>query len=200
MKSKYLLYRSSGVFTLAWLLVGIPAAPAGAMTLIRAGLEDLVTANSTIVVAQVHSATSYWNADASFLLTDVSLTTTQVLKGSAERELTVTLMGGTAGGTTTIIPGAAVLQPDRSYVLFLRNEPLPGTDPVLTVAEHCQGAFDIEERDGGAWALSQAAGEALLPDEDDGGSSTDVPGGALGLSLEELERSISALVEQGEDK
>ena len=168
--------------------------------LIRAGLDELVAANTTIVVAQVVDALSYWNADASFILTDVRLTPTQVLKGQAEPEITLTLMGGTAGEFTTLIPGGANLLPDRRYVLFLRDAALPGTEPLLTVAEHCQGVFDIESRDGGDWAISQAAGEALIPDEGEPETGADVPGGAKGLSLDELLQSILARVAGGGDQ
>ncbi len=200
MKSKNVWTRRAGALALACVLSGALAPSAGAMTLIRAGLDDLVAANTMIVVAQVVDAVSYWNADASFILTDVRLTTSQVLKGKAEREITLTLMGGTAGEFTTLIPGGANLLPDRRYVLFLRDAALPGTEPVLTVAAHCQGVFDIESRDGGDWAISQAAGEALVPGEDDPETGADVPGGAKGLSLEELLQSISAQVGAGGDQ
>jgi len=200
MKPKSALIHGVGAFALAYTLAGTLAPPAGAMSLIRAGLNDLVTANSTIVVARVEDATSYWNADATFILTDYRLSTTQVLKGEAEEEITLTLMGGTAGDFTTLVPGVAQLLPDRSYLLFLRNETLPGTEPVLTVGEHCQGAFDLETRDDGTWAVSQAAGAALVPGEDDSDESADVPGGANGMSLADLAQAISALVKQGGDK
>lgn len=195
MPSKPFLLRRAGIFALAFALAGILTPPAGAMTLIRAGLDDLVSANSSIVVATVEDASSRWNADANFILTDVFLTTTQVLKGDLGGEITLTLMGGTAGEFTTLVPGAAELVPGRSYVLFLRDDALPGTEPVLTVAEHCQGAFDIETRDDGLWAISQAAGEALVPGEDET-DEADVPGGAEGMSLDTLLGEISALVKQ----
>lgn len=191
--------RSAGIFALACAFAAILPPPAGAMTLIRAGLDDLVSGNSSIVVATVQDSSSHWNADASFILTEVYLTTTQVLKGDAGGEITLTLMGGTAGELTTLVPGVAELLPGRSYLLFLRDDSLPGTEPVLTVAEHCQGAFDIETRNGGDWAISQAAGEALVPGEDDS-DAADVPGGAEGISLTSLVEEISALVKLESDR
>ncbi len=196
MKPKNVSIRSVGPLALALALTATLGSPAGAMTLIRAGLDDLVAANSTIVIAKVEGATSYWNADANLILTDYRLTTTQVLKGRVEREITLTQMGGTAGELTTLIPGGANLLSDQRYVLFLRHEPLPGTEPVLTVAEHCQGAFDIESRDSGDWAISQAADESLVDDKGDP-QGAEVPGGAQGLSLDELVKSITALVDKG---
>lgn len=200
MTSKPLLLLRAGAFALACAFAGILSPAAEAMTLLRAGLDDLVSANHSIVVATVQDASSHWNADANFILTEVYLTTTQVLKGDVGGEITLTLMGGTAGEFTTLVPGAAELLPGRSYVLFLRDDALPGTEPVLTVAEHCQGAFDIETRDGGDWAISQAAGEALVPGEGDA-DEEDVPGGAEGMSLDTLLGEISALVkQQGADR
>ena len=189
--------QSAGAIALAWALSGGLAIPAGALTLIRAGLDDLVAGNGTVVVATVEGAKSYWNRDASFILTDYRLKATQVLKGRVERDFVLTLMGGTAGEFTTLIPGGADLQTGRSYVLFLRDEELPGTEKVTTVAEHSQGVFSIEDRDGVEWAVSQAAGEALIPDEEDPRDGADVPGGSKGMSLDELTRSIAELVAQG---
>ncbi len=180
--------------------MAVASRPAQALTLIRAGLDDLVAANATVVVATVEGAKSYWNRDASFILTDYRLRATKVLKGRVDGELALTLMGGTAGDMTTLIPGGAALEAGRSYLLFLRDEPLPGTEAVTTVAEHCQGVFDLEDRDGVLWATSQAAGEALIPDEEDPKDGVDVPGGIKGMSLDELTRSIEELVRQGGDK
>ncbi len=182
----------------AWALVlaGVLALPAGALTLIRADLENLVAGNSVIVVASVEGASSYWNRDGSLILTDFRLRTQEVLKGKVAGDLSLTLMGGTAGKYTTLIPGGADLIPGRTYLLFLRDEALPGTERVTTVAEHSQGVFNIVEQNGVQWAVSQAAGEALIPDEEDKDGDADVPGGQKGMSLAELTRSITALVEQ----
>jgi hypothetical protein len=183
-----------GVWALA--LAAIWTMPAAPLTMQRADLDKLVAGNGIIVVARVEAGSAYWNRDASFILTDFRLTVTDVLKGKAARELSLTLMGGTAGEYTTLIPGGAELIPGQSYVLFLRQEALPGIDAVMTVAEHSQGVFDIVDRNGVQWAVSQAAGEALIPDEEDEEGDTDVPGGAEGMKLADLQRSIAALVEQ----
>jgi len=179
------------------------AVPVGALSLKVADLENLVDGNTVIVVATVQDGYSYWNRDGGLLLTDFQVAVTEVLKGQVEGELTFTMMGGSDGKFTTIIPGGAILLPDQSYVLFLRQEILPGTDPVTTIAEHSQGVFDITDRGGVLWATSQAKDAHLLPGEDleeEGGSEPplgDVPGGEEGLALDELVGSIKELVARG---
>lgn len=165
--------------------------PAGATTLVRAGLDDLVAGNGTIVVGQVLDARSYWNADGSFILTDLEVEALEVIKGKSERRvLTVTTMGGTVGGTTTLIVGGPVLVPGRSYVLFLEREALPG-GRFLTVRDLVQGVFELRRgADGSLRAVSQALDHPLLPDRR---GEIDPPGGARGLELELLVQSIQQL-------
>ena len=167
--------------------------PAGATTLVRAGLDELVAGNGTIVVGEVLDAESYWNADGTFILTDLRVSAIEVLKGRPEsRELTVTTMGGTVGDTTTLIVGGPVLVPGRSYVLFLEREELPG-GRFLTVRDLVQGVFEVREGangEAGLRAVSQANTHPLLPDRH---GEHLPPGGSRGLELEYLVQSISQL-------
>jgi hypothetical protein len=192
MRSRATLIR--GAWALA--LAGALATSAGALTLKRADLENLVAGNGVIVVASVERASPHWNRDGSLILTDFRLKARDVLKGRVADDFSLTLMGGTDGKYTTLIPGGADLIPGRTYLLFLRDEELPGTERVTTVAEHRQGVFDIVDQDGVQWAVSQAVGEALIPDEEDRDGDADVPGGEKGMSLAELTRSITALVQE----
>ncbi len=164
--------------------------PAGATTLVRAGLDELVAGNGTIVVGEVLDAESYWNADGTFILTDLTISAVEVLKGRPEsRELTVTTMGGTVGDTTTLIVGGPVLVPGRSYVLFLEREELPG-GRFLTVRDLVQGVFEVKDGPGGLRAVSQANTHPLLPDRH---GENLPPGGAQGMELEYLVQSIDQL-------
>lgn len=164
--------------------------PAGATTLVRAGLDELVAGNGTIVVGEVLDADSYWSADGTFILTDLRVSTIEVLKGRPEsREMTVTTMGGTVGDTTTLIVGGPVLLPGRSYVLFLNPEELPGAR-ALTVRDLVQGVFELKESPGGLRAISQANSHPLLPDR---GGDFEPPGGVKGMQLDLLVESIHEL-------
>ena len=192
------MYRSEPMLrgALAVALLAAVAAPAGATTLIRAGLEDLTAVNDTIVVGEVLEAQSYWNAEGTFILTDVKIATDEVLKGAQGSQLTLTLMGGTVGDLTTVIVGGAQLVQGRSYVLFLNREDLPGARGTLTVRDHVQGAFDLVVAKGGDLrAVSQANRHPLLPDFR--GNSTP-PGGRAGVPFTEMVAAVRALArEQG---
>lgn len=161
---------------------------AGATSLVRADLKRLVMGNERVVVAEVREAHSYWNEDNTFILTDVRLAATEVLKGDPrDTELTITIMGGSVGDLTTLIVAGAELVPGKSYVLFLNEDGLPGVQRVLTVREHSQGVFDIVKARDGVRAISQANRHPLLPDAL---GFVDPPGGAKGLPLATMVQSI----------
>lgn len=171
------------------------AAPVGASSLIRLGLEELVTASPTVVVGHVVDARSYWNEEGDFILTDVEVAVIESLKGvPGESRITVTLLGGSVGDLTTLIIGGAQLLPGRSYVLFLDRGSLHGVPRARTVAAHSQGVFDIVESEGGLRARSQARDHALVPDA---AGRTEPPGGVRGIPLHTLLGSVSALAARG---
>jgi len=168
-------------------------APAGATTLIREGLDQLVAGNATIVLGEVLDVSSRWNDEGTFILTDVRIAPQEVFKGKIEDpELTITIMGGTVGDRTKLIVGGAELVPGSAYVLFLNQEDLPGAKSVRTVRDHVQGAFDLVlAKDGGVRVVSQANRHPLLPDAK---GLVEPPGGAQGIPLDTLRQSIRDLV------
>lgn len=175
-----------GVLAIALIAGG--AAPSDATSLARAGLDNLVAGNGTIVVGEVRDAHSYWNADRTFILTDVRVAVGEILKGNPrQREITVTLLGGTVGDLTTLIVGGAELARGKSYLLFLNEEDLPGLKAAQTVRDHCQGVFEIVRARDGMRAVSQANGQPLHPDAL---GFVDVPGGLTGLPLGAMRQSI----------
>jgi len=172
---------------MAFAIAASVVAPAGATTLIRESLDELVRSNRTIVVGEVVDVRSYWNADGTFILTDVRVAAHDVLKGNVkDRELTLTIMGGRVGEITTLIIGNAELIPGNSYVLFLNDEDLPG-GKVLTVRSLVQGAFDVKIGKDGLRAVSQANGHPLLPDAR---GSFDAEGGREGFPLYSMTQAI----------
>jgi hypothetical protein len=161
---------------------------ADATTLIRAGLDSLVKANRTIVVGEVRDVHSYWNQEGTFILTDVRIQATDVLKGNPrDTDLTITILGGTVGDLTTLIVAGAELIPGKSYVLFLQEDNLPGVRGVRTVRQHAQGVFEVVKARDGVRAISQASRHPLYPDAL---GFVDPPGGAKGLLLSDMVRSI----------
>jgi len=175
-----------GGLTLA--LAAAAAAPSGATSLIRQSLDGLVAGNATIVVGQVLDAHSYWNEDGTFILTDLRIKATDVLKGDPkDDEFTVTLLGGSVGDLTTLIVGGAELIPGKPYVLFLDEEDLPGVRSVRTVLHHSQGVFEVVKARDGLRAISQAIRHPLVPDAL---GFVDPPGGAQGVPLVTFTKSI----------
>jgi hypothetical protein len=185
MKARTRWFRSALAFAIV--TTGL-VSQASATTLVRANLERLVKSNEKVVVAEVREAHSYWNEDNTFILTDVRLAATEVLKGDPrDTELTITIMGGSVGDLTTLIVAGAELVPGKSYVLFLNEDGLPGVQRVLTVREHSQGVFDIVKARDGVRAISQANRHPLMPDAL---GFVDPPGGAKGLPLATMVQSI----------
>ncbi len=181
-------------YAMALAIATAAVAPAGATTLMRAGLEKLVAENATIVVGDVVESRSYWNADATFIMTDVQFAVSEVVKGRPQnREITVTLMGGQVGDLTTLIIGGPELIPGRAYVLFLNEENLPGVQNALTVRDLVQGTFDLVLAKDGVRAVSQANSHPLLPDAK---GYAVAPGGGEGMPLTTLIQSIREQAER----
>ena len=175
-----------GLFALA--VLAVACLPAGATTLVRMGLEDLVATNASVVRGRVIDVESRWNDDHTFMLTDVRFAADDVLKGArGDKEITVTIMGGTVGDLTTMIVGGPELTPGREYVLFLNREALPGAPGALTVRDLCQGVFDVVRIPGGDRAISQATRHPLLAGPF---GETEAPGGGYGLSLADMTRDV----------
>jgi hypothetical protein len=182
-----------GALVLA-LLATVAVEPSSASTLIRQSLERLVAGNATIVVGQVLDSHSYWNDEGTFILTDLRIKATDVLKGSPkDTDFTVTLMGGSVGDLTTLIVGGAELVPGKPYVLFLNEGDLPGVQDVRTVRDHSQGVFEVMKARDGLRAISQANRHPLYPDAL---GFVDPPGGAKGFLLDDMVSSIREMVDR----
>lgn len=172
-------------------LVAGVVAPASATTLVRSSLDRLTKTNGAVVVGEVLDVHSYWNADRTFIMTDVKLSVADVLKGNVDNnEITVTLMGGTVGDLTTLIIGGPELIPGNAYVVFLNHENLPGTPDALTVRDLSQGVFDLRMTTDGLKAVNQANGHPMVPDAL---GYIDAPGGVDGFHYKELVRSVRAI-------
>ena len=166
---------------MALAVTALTGVPASASSLIRSSLDQLSADNSLVVMGEVVDFESYWNEAGDFILTDVRIRPLQVVKGKIlEQELTITLMGGTVGETTTLIIGGPEFVPGSSYVLFLNREDLPGAAQALTVRDHCQGVFDIVLAGDQLRAISQANNFSLVPDRL---GYFDAAGGAEGYPL-----------------
>lgn len=181
-------------------LAGLAAltAPAGATTLIRAGLDRLVEQNEAVVVGEVRDARSYWNEDRSLILTDVRIRTSEVIKGDFRRsDLTLTLLGGTVDDQSVTVIGNAELAPGKTYLLFLHHNDLPGAPGALTVRHFSQGVFEVVKARDGLRAISQATAHPL---QADALGFVDPPGKAQGLLLPAMIQSIREIARRQSGK
>jgi hypothetical protein len=188
------------VFLRSLLVCGLVAwlsPTAHASTFVRASMDDLSVSNSTVVVGEVLTAESYWNETADFILTDARILINEVVKGSVrQKELVVTVLGGTVGDLSVVIPGGAQLHPGGAYVLFLSEGNLPGARGVQTVRDHGQGVFNLTLAKGQLRAVSQAAGHPMLADST---GETEAPGGIQGLLLDDLVEQVRAAARRSEE-
>jgi len=173
-------------FLLFWVVALTLTAPASATTLVRRGLDRLTLESEQIVEVSVLDLHSYWNAEHTFILTDVRARPARVLKGDVDEDVVFTIPGGTVGDRTILILGGPDISAGSDYVLFLGRTDLPGAPGRLTVRDLCQGVFVVER----GRAFSQAMREPLVPDAQ---GLMDVPGGKEGLPLEELARRVFEL-------
>jgi hypothetical protein len=184
-------HRLVGRCLLAFAMVAAAAIPASATTLMRASLGDLVEGNATVVSARVLGFESYWNAEGTFILTDVRVLADEFLKGDVgQREFRITVLGGTVGDITTLIPGGPEMEIGKSYVLFLNREELPGLRDALTIRELSQGIFDVVDTASGRRAVSQAVRQPLVADRF---GITEPAGGAAGFAVNDLAREVRRL-------
>ncbi len=166
-------------------------APVSATTLVRSSVDRLAKTNGAVVVGEVLDVNSYWNADRTFILTDVKLSVADVLKGNVDSDqITVTLLGGSVDDLTTLIIGGPELIPGNAYVVFVNQETLPGAADVLTVRDLSQGVFDLRMTTDGLKAINQANGHPMVPDAL---GYIDAPGGVDGFHYEELVKSVRVM-------
>jgi hypothetical protein len=170
--------------------LAVISVPASATTVIREALESLHASNSTVIHGRVTSLHSYWNADHSFILTDVRVQPIEKLKGLlGGDEVTFTVMGGTVGDVTVLVIGGPELSPGSEYVMFLNEEDLLGARR-MTMRSLSQGAFEVSRGPKGVRALSQARGEPLLPDAT---GEVEAAGGEEGFELSDMIAKLRSL-------
>src|SRR6185295_3296077 len=102
----------------------------------------------------------------------------------------ITVLGGTVGDITTLIPGGPEMEIGKSYVLFLNREELPGLRDALTIRELSQGIFDVVDTASGRRAVSQAVRQPLVADRF---GITEAAGGAAGFAVNDLASEVRRL-------
>ena len=128
-------------------LLGCWLAPcAGATTLVRMSLSQLVQASSTIVQGQVVSQATRTNATNTRVYTYTTIQLEKALKGHPPSTLTIQQPGGTVGNFHVRVPGTALLRPGSQYVLFLEPAAVQGNYHLVGMM---QGAFRVYQQRNG---------------------------------------------------
>jgi hypothetical protein len=102
--------------------------------------RELTLDSHDIVVGEVQSVRSYWNAAHTRIFTDVTVHVTRSLKGSAGSMLTLTELGGEVDGARLDVPGCPTFRPGQQSLLFVWRDS-QGRAQVNGLA---QGKFDIQ--------------------------------------------------------
>ena len=143
------------------LVIPLAALAAGATTLARMSLDELV--GTAGVVARVHCLgnESRWEGGEIWTLT--SFEVLETLKGVAPRLITVRLLGGQAGQLISTVDGAPRFRPGEEAVLFLERTRAGD----FSVTSWVQGTFRIRRdehtgqesitQDSSAWGVFDPA-------------------------------------------
>lgn len=143
------------VSILALMLLCLQAV-AGAVTLEKLSLEEMIASSTMVVRATVGDATSM--ARGVVLYTDYELHVAEDLGGSdGSKALRVALPGGQIGGRRQVFPGVPVLSKGAEYVFFLWR----GSDGSLQLVGLTQGLLEVRGKSKAATA-SRAPIEGML--------------------------------------
>lgn len=100
-------------------LLELLAAPAGLATrVVQLDTRALTLGSSDIVIGEVESVSSRWNAPRTLILTDVTVRVTRSLKGEQAR-VVLTQPGGTVGDVRTTVPGCPAFSVGEEALLFV---------------------------------------------------------------------------------
>ncbi len=138
----------SPIFVALAALLLLPAAHALATQVVPLDTRGLVRSSHDIVIGDVLATRSYWNAERSRILTDVTVRVSESLKG-AGGEVTLTQVGGEVDGAVYEVHGSPVFRRGERALLFLWRDSR-GRAQVNGLG---QGKFDIT-RDPASGALT----------------------------------------------
>jgi len=103
--------------------------PAGATTLRRMDLPDLVAHSQRVVHARAVSNRVYWDPTHSQIYTDTVFETIGEAKGSGPKKLTITQLGGRIDPLEMLVDGTPTFRAGEEVVLFA--EPRPGGNHMI---------------------------------------------------------------------
>jgi hypothetical protein len=109
-----------------------------ATTVRRLSFDDLVSKSHTIVVGTTVNSNTFWTPDHKLILTSYTLEVQQSLKGTPQKTIVVTTIGGRVGNTILQMAGAPNFSNGETSVVFLEQ-----SGGYNTVVGLNQGKFPI---------------------------------------------------------
>jgi hypothetical protein len=119
-----------------------------ATTLKRMSVADLARAAHTVVRARCITNSTRWEAGEIWTFTTFEVEETW--KGSAPAQITVRMLGGSAGNLTSTVSGVPRFSPGEELILFLERTPAQD----FSIVSWMQGTFRI--------AHNRASGEEIV--------------------------------------
>jgi hypothetical protein len=169
------------------------ASAASATTLRHLDTRDLTLESHEIVIGQVESVRSYWDAAHTRIFTDVTVRVTRAVKGGAAERIVLTEIGGEVGDARYSVPGVPRFQPGDEALVFVWRD-ARGRRQVNGFA---QGAFEVrrDPRSGVGFVQRATPGFAVR----DAKSLAAIPSGhkAPRIPLDDLVTEIERVMHEG---
>jgi hypothetical protein len=106
-------------------------------------LQQLFEEADLIVVGEVNGSVSFWNDAHDTIYTEFTVAVEKTVKGTAEGEVTVRLMGGTVDGKTLRVAGNAQMEKGERTLLVLRK-----SGSFYVVIGMSQGKWSVRKHEG----------------------------------------------------
>jgi hypothetical protein len=173
------------------LLLGLAPLPARASLVLAMDLGQLTAQSERIVVGEVTSVRSHWDARHEKILSTIEVKVAEAWKGAmpAQGRMTIVQPGGVADGIEMRVHGMPSFAPGERAVLFLRG----GTTQAMSLVGMGQGkrglSFDAASK---RWMVDGGDRSAAVKIDARGRTQPAAPEPIL--PLEDLRRRVSTMV------
>ncbi len=106
------------IFFLLWVLIALAPAESSAQ-LLKASLEDLTKASTSIVHGETVQVRSFWTSDNRYIMTEATIQVEETVRGMASTSIVVTIPGGRVGNTEYEVSDMPVFSEGEEVVVFV---------------------------------------------------------------------------------